>query len=117
MGMSKALCGAQSHVGTTFGVFPPPGGQMGVETRLPPALRPKEIAMPKSKVHAMHITPRRQYLKAWGRMLRELRRLDQDALTAVDPDLSEAISAYLAQGEALAVCMVVPGAYALTATH
>ncbi len=59
-------------------------------------------------------TIRRQYYQAWGRMLAELRRLNEKAVDVLDdPEIADAVENLLGQGEAIAVCMVTPDSFAL----
>jgi len=56
---------------------------------------------------------RRQYYAAWGRMLNELRRLNEKAPAVLDdPELFEVIEHMVSLGESIAVCMVMPGDFA-----
>ena len=60
---------------------------------------------------------RRQYYQAWGRMLNELRRLNEKAVDILDdPELVEVVDHMLTMGESIAVCMVLPDSYELTKT-
>ena len=55
---------------------------------------------------------RRQYLRSWGRLLAELRRLSADAHEATsDLEVLSALDRLTIDAEVIAVCMAAPGQY------
>lgn len=95
-----------------------PWGAFGLRNPFAPRERTGAFAMSHLDTSArtpsaLKTTQRRQFFQAWGRMLAELRRLNEKAVDNIDdPEIAEIIDHMLSLGESIAVCMVAPNAFA-----
>ena len=64
--------------------------------------------------HRYTLTPRRRFLRRWGRMVAELRALNDTAVEVfASPRILDAIERLLGDAESLAVVMCEPKTYTL----
>ncbi len=64
--------------------------------------------------HRYNVSPRRRFLRRWGRMVAELRALNDAAVDVSDsPMVLDGIERLLGDAESLAVVMCEPGVYRL----